>query len=145
MENGTMWGCFKQQCSCILRSLIHNLLSETLDYYGKLDNKLKIEVAKQVAHKYAALHRCFLTAKHFPDSADKRISTHYGYYVDPNNFDEFFDNPNSPYLPEQKAKLIQPVLELSYKTVNKFRALQIRELEVAALASIFIWNKRKFD
>jgi hypothetical protein len=28
-----------------------------------------------------------------------------------------------------------------YKIANKFRMLKIRELEVAALASIFIWNK----
>jgi hypothetical protein len=62
-----------------------------------------------------------------------RISTHYGYYIDPEKFNEFFDSKDTLHTPEQKAKLIRPVLEMTWKISNKFRALQIRELEVAAL------------
>ncbi|KAI6203197.1 hypothetical protein M3Y94_00528800 [Aphelenchoides besseyi] len=120
-------------------SLITNLIFETLDFYGCLETSLKVEVAKQVSQKYAALHRCYLTAKHFPNREDKRIATHYGYYIDPNNIGQFFEIPGTCCTPEQKVKLLIPVLDLSWRISNKFRDLQIRELEVAALASVFIW------
>ncbi|KAI6207818.1 hypothetical protein M3Y96_00049300 [Aphelenchoides besseyi] len=103
-------------------SLITNLIFETLDFYGCLETSLK----------------CYLTAKYFPDREDKRIATHYGYYIDPNNIGQFFEVTGTCTL-EQKVKLIIPVLDLSWRISNKFRDLQIRELEVAALASVFIW------
>lgn len=126
MENGTT-------------SLIHNLLSETLDYYGQFDTKLKVDLSKNLAYKYGSLHRCFLTSKHFPDPNDKRIATHYGYFIDPDNIAHFFGDQHT----DQKAKLIKPVLQTSFRIATKFRELNVREIEIAALANTFIWNERK--
>lgn len=90
----------------------------------------------------------------FPDPMDSRFVMHYGQYVDGKNMAHFFSEDKDP---EDSARSVtvseyardyrcylrksQNVINILRNVVNKMVRMSIRDVEVAALAGIILWNE----
>ncbi|KAH7700462.1 Protein NHR-12 a, partial [Aphelenchoides avenae] len=119
-------------------SLVFSMLSDTLNHFDVQDQAQKVEVLKTFVPKYTTSFGSFLSVQVFPDPADNRIVTHYGGYISPETTRIFFEGYDRV---EEKEKILGPVLATARKCISKMCRLQVREVEVAALVGIMLWEQ----
>jgi len=86
------------------------------------------------------LDQCFRSISVFPEKNDTRFVLHYGQYADTNKIEYFFGDEQDP---AQTAKLCIKTIQRCMQTVKKMKEMATRDVEVAAIAAIILWNERK--
>nr|CAD2191067.1 unnamed protein product [Meloidogyne enterolobii] len=74
----------------------------------------------------------------FPEKNDTRFVLHYGQYADTNKIEYFFGDEQDP---AQTAKMCIKTIQRCMQTVEKMKEMAIRDVEVAAIAAIILWNE----
>ncbi|KAI6203779.1 PlsC domain-containing protein [Aphelenchoides besseyi] len=96
-------------------ALLHTMLMECSEAYHNLPKQAKLLVIRHFSFQFGYLHRCYLTSQIFPELKDGRMCVHYGQFI-------------------------RPLIEKSVHSTDMFRELQIREIELVAMAAITFYN-----
>jgi hypothetical protein len=75
----------------------------------------------------------------FPNSNDTRFVLLYGQYVDFTNLEYFFSENKDPNT--ASSSLIRDIIRKFRVLTNKMVRLQVREVEIAALLGLILWNE----
>lgn len=77
-----------------------------------------------------------MSAQYYPEMNDPRLYIHFGYFTSKDHLREFFGAEFERENVEDHIKFITPMIEKTTQSVNKFRELQLREIEIVALIAI---------
>lgn len=80
-----------------------------------------------------------MTAQYYPEIDDPRMCVHFGYYCSQDLLREFFGDLNSDTI-EENIKFVRPLMDQTSLSCNRFREIQLREIELVALMAIAFHN-----
>ncbi|KAI6208559.1 hypothetical protein M3Y96_00128000 [Aphelenchoides besseyi] len=110
-------------------ALLHTMLMECSEAYRNLPKQAKLLVIRHFSFQFGYLHRCYLTSQIFPEVKDGRMCVHYGQFDEITSINWLWS-----------FRFIRPLIEKSVHSTDIFRELQIREIEVVAMAAITFYN-----
>ena len=120
-------------------SLILCLLNENFPFFSQFTKEEKKHFFGPFAARFINLHRCYLTAKYFPDDKNKVVS-HYGYYAqrDIEGFRYFYgDVPDLEKLTDNML----PALDVLRATADKMVQLNLIDEEIGGLIGLMYYNQ----
>jgi hypothetical protein len=126
----------KMERGCL--SLMYSMVNDWFQPFSELDHELKVTALRSFSARFTHLDQCYRTVQTFPDTNDSRFVMHYGQYVDLKNMQYFFSEDKDP---EESARHAVTVISSFRQLVNKMQRLGVRDIEVAALAGIILWNE----
>lgn len=105
-----------------------------------MNQELKVSALRVFSNRFTHLDQSYRSLTIFPADDDTRLVLHYGQYVDSTKLEHFFADEQDPTATaETCAKTIQRIRQV----VRKMREISIRDIEIAALAAIILWNERE--
>ncbi|KAF7635253.1 hypothetical protein Mgra_00005369 [Meloidogyne graminicola] len=126
----------KMERGCI--SLMYSMLTDCFPKFNSLSQELKVSALRIFSNRFTHLDQCFRSISVFPEKGNKRLVLHYGQYIDSNNMEYFFGDEQDP---AQTAKSCTKTIKRFMQTVDRMKEMDIRDVEVAALAGIIFWNE----
>lgn len=120
-------------------SLILSLLNDSFLCFTQFTREEKRDFFGPFAVRFINLHRCFLTAKYFPNE-ERKVAFHYGYYCsnDLDGIKHFYgDIPEVESLYEN----ISPAVNLLRKTANKMVELDVTNEELGGLIALMYYSQ----
>uniref|UniRef100_A0A183BQE3 Nuclear receptor domain-containing protein n=1 Tax=Globodera pallida TaxID=36090 RepID=A0A183BQE3_GLOPA len=127
----------KMERGCI--SLQFSMLVDCFQPFDSLNQQLKVAALRVFSNRFTHLDQCFRTATIFPANDDPRFVLHYGQYMNVEKLDEFFTDIDSNE--EELHKSCKKTFQRCRDVVNKMHDMAVRDVEVAALAAIILWNE----
>ncbi|CAK5015385.1 unnamed protein product [Meloidogyne enterolobii] len=126
----------KMERGCI--SLMYSMLTDCFPNFNSLNQELKVAALRVFSNRFTHLDQCFRSISVFPEKNDTRFVLHYGQYADTNKIEYFFGDEQDP---AQTAKMCIKTIQRCMQTVEKMKEMAIRDVEVAAIAAIILWNE----
>lgn len=127
MESGTL------QMVCMMAA-------DCLDLCSKMERQDKINVLKSCALQISLLHKGYLTSCVFPELGDRRLVSHFGYFIDLNNMATLC---NYSIDANERERILRPGYEAMYHCSQKFRMFGLTEIEVAFLSAVICLEEGK--
>uniref|UniRef100_A0A915P2X2 Nuclear receptor n=1 Tax=Meloidogyne floridensis TaxID=298350 RepID=A0A915P2X2_9BILA len=113
-------------------------LTDCFPNFNSLNQELKVAALRVFSNRFTHLDQCFRSISVFPEKNDTRFVLHYGQYADTNKIEYFFGDEQDP---AQTAKLCIKTIQRCMQTVEKMKEMATRDVEVAAIAAIILWNE----
>ncbi|KAL7071008.1 hypothetical protein ACQ4LE_009735 [Meloidogyne hapla] len=126
----------KMERGCI--SLMYSMLTDCFPQFNSLNQELKVSALRVFSNRFTHLDQCFRSISVFPEKGDTRFVLHYGQFVDSNKMEYFFGDEQDP---AQTANSCVKTIQRCMQTVDRMKEMAIRDIEVAALAAIILWNE----
>lgn len=127
----------KMERGCI--SLMYSMLSDCFPPFESLSQELKVAALRVFSNRFTHLDQTYRTMTIFPGQDDPRFVLHYGQYADSTKLEYFFAEDHQDSV--EVAKLCAKTLQRCRQVVNRMSELAIRDMEVAAMAAIILWNE----
>ncbi|CAD5228658.1 unnamed protein product [Bursaphelenchus okinawaensis] len=126
----------KMERGCL--SLLFSMVNDWFQPFDTLSHEIKVVVLRQFSSSFSHLDQAYKTMQEYPQGDDTRWVLHYGQYCDITNFEHFFAEDKDPSI---AAKMCRPIMIRCRHFVAKMKRLQVREVEIAALAGVLLWNE----
>ncbi|KAH7684482.1 hypothetical protein AAVH_41010, partial [Aphelenchoides avenae] len=105
------------------------------------------DVIRDYCLKFTGVYALLLCLETFPDPGDNRVVVHYGGYVSPETVNIFYDEASNLHLMSRRLvgqvdieSFIRPLIHARRKCIDRLCRLRIREIEMAALAGVLLWE-----
>ncbi|KAH7698209.1 hypothetical protein AAVH_34702, partial [Aphelenchoides avenae] len=118
-------------------SLIYNMVNDHFYPLGDFTPNQRKTFLKSFAQEFGPLYRVQLSATVFPGDT-KKLVTHYGYYFDSEQVEDFFADMNQPI--DEQLKFAKGCMERVSDISRKFQELAVTELEWTALTAIMLFT-----
>ncbi|KAI6181830.1 Nuclear receptor domain-containing protein [Aphelenchoides besseyi] len=126
----------KMERGCL--SLMYSMVNDWFQPFDTLAHDLKVHVLRAFSAIFSHLDQCFKTMQAFGEMNDSRFVLHYGQLIDSNKLEYFFQEDKDP---SASANICKEINARCLHLTNKMRKLAVREIEVAAMAGIMLWNE----
>uniref|UniRef100_A0A915D2T3 NR LBD domain-containing protein n=1 Tax=Ditylenchus dipsaci TaxID=166011 RepID=A0A915D2T3_9BILA len=118
-------------------SLMYSMLNDWYQPFDSLIHDLKVATLREFSMRFTLLDQCYRTMQTFKPE-ENRFVMHYGQYIDGDNMEYFFAENKDP---EMLARMAINIMVPCRRATAKMRQMAIRDIEVAALAGIILWNE----
>ncbi|KAL3080764.1 hypothetical protein niasHS_005351 [Heterodera schachtii] len=129
----------KMERGCI--SLMFSMLTDCFHPFDSLDQPTKLSALRAFANRFTHLDQCYRTVALFPADDDPRFVLHYGQYVNLEKLDHFFGEIEHP---EDTIRACSKTLQRARTIAVKMRDMGVRDVEIAAVAAIILWNELSY-
>lgn len=118
-------------------SLVYNMVNDHFYSLSDFTPNQRKSFLKTFSQEFTPLYRAQLNATVFPGATTKFV-THYGYYVDSENLEDFFADMNEPT--DEHVKFAAGCCERLGVISQKYQELDVTEMECASLTAIVLFT-----